>query len=200
MREQKLFYSPLWREDLTADCDAWVEHRAAMLDRVYALERGSKGVLKSNFGGWQSDSNIYRHAEFQWLLNHIMRLSKTIAPELSPELELNGGTMWANINRRGNFNSVHTHPDSMLSGVCYIKVSSEDQGQIEFFDSREGSPTTHWASFMSLRGETPLSEGVHSVTPHEGMILFFPSWLRHWVTPNLTDEARVSVSFNVYHS
>eukprot|EP01050_Picozoa_sp_SAG11_P037488 SAG11_NODE_14805_length_599_cov_0.818000_1_plen_177_part_01 len=28
--------------------------------------------------------------------------------------------MWANVNRRGDFNIMHTHPNSVLSGVFYV--------------------------------------------------------------------------------
>ena len=197
MHETKLFYTPLWQDDLAATTTDWSEHCGHMLAKVYELERSSKSVEKTNFGGWQSEDDIYVHEEFTWLLNHIMRLSNQVAPEYSPELKFNNGHIWANINRKGDFNAVHTHPNSLLSGVTYLKVTSEDQGTIQFFDSREGSPTTHWNCFAPLEERTPLTDDVYTVTPREGSILFFPSWLKHWVTPNRTDDDRVSLSFNI---
>ena len=35
-------------------------------------------------------------------------------------------------------------------------------------------------------------------TPKEGKILLFPGWLEHGVKTNLTDNVRMSLSFNVY--
>ena len=35
-----------------------------------------------------------------------------------------------------------------------------------------------------------------TLTPKEGMILIFPSYLRHWVYPNEEDEDRISMAFN----
>ena len=197
MQETKLFYTPLWQEDLAGAADDWPEQREAMLAKVYDMERAGKGVTKTNFGGWQSGDDIYVHAEFHWVLNHIMRLSNEIAPEYSPGLQFNNGHIWANINRKSDFNAVHTHPNCLLSGVIYLKASAEAQGTIQFFDARDGSPTSHWNCFAPLEDRTLLTEDVYTVNPVEGLMLFFPSWLRHWVTPNLTDDDRVSLSFNV---
>jgi uncharacterized protein (TIGR02466 family) len=197
MQETKLFYSPLWQDDLSTTTPDWAHNREQMLSRVYALEQAGKGVEKTNFGGWQSEDNIYVHSEFGWILDHIMRLSNDIAPQFSPSLKFNNGHIWANINRRGNFNAVHTHPNSLLSGVLYLKVQEETQGTLQFFDCREGSPTSHWNCFAPLVERTPFTDDIYTVTPREGVIMFFPSWLRHWVTPNETEDDRVSVSFNV---
>jgi uncharacterized protein (TIGR02466 family) len=196
MREDKLFYSPLWQEDLSTN-GQWKAARDDMLRRIAELERTGKGVEKTNFGGWQSENDIYQYREMSWLLEQIMLLSNQVAPTFSPSFRFNNGTMWANINRRGHFNAVHTHPGALLSGVVYLKVESELQGTLQFFDCREGGPTTHWNGFTALPELTEFTEDVHSVAPREGAILFFPSWLRHWVTPNQTDIERISIAFNV---
>jgi uncharacterized protein (TIGR02466 family) len=197
MQETKLFYSPLWQEDLAATTPDWQTHRELMLNKVYALQQSGEGVKKTNYGGWQSDDEIYVHAEFGWMLNHIMRLSNSVAPAYSPGLNFNNGHIWANVNRKGDFNAVHTHPNSLMSGVVYLKAAGEEQGVIQFFDNREGSPTTHWNCFAPLEERTPFTDDLHAVIPREGMVLFFPSWLRHWVTPNMSDDDRVSLSFNI---
>ena len=117
-----------------------------MLARVMALKRPVR-VSKTNFGGWQSTDDIYVHDEFAWLIEQIMRHSNAVAPAFSPTLTFNTGHLWANINRRGHFNAVHTHPNSILSGVVYLQVASADEGVLQFFDCREGNPTTHWQCF-----------------------------------------------------
>ena len=197
MNETRLFYTPLWQTDIADPNDHWAERRELMLQRIFALEAEGKGVLKTNFGGWQSPDDLYRYPEFQWLIGRIMALGNEVAPAFSARKRFDDGILWANINRKGHFNAVHTHPDAVLSGVVYLKCDHRDQGVIQFFDAREGSPTAQWRCYMRLEDGGPVINDVHEVVPAEGRLLFFPGWLKHWVTPNLTDRERVSVSFNI---
>ena len=197
MKQTKLFYTPLWQTNLSDLHDDWPTQRLSMLEKIFALAEQDKGVLKTNFGGWQSDEHCYRYPEFRWLITQVMTLGNTVVDNISQEKSFDDGLLWANINRNGDFNAPHTHPDAILSGAVYLKNASEDQGQIQFFDAREGNPTSQWSCFMQIPDRTELTEDVYTVTPREGDILFFPGWLRHWVTPNRTDEDRVSMSFNL---
>lgn len=197
MQETRLFYTPLWQTSLADETREWPQLRQIMLDKIYALMAADKGVEKTNFGGWQSEDNIYQYPEFSWLIGRVMALANTVAPQFAAGRQFDDGLLWANVNRKGDFNALHTHPDSVLSGVVYLKFAREEQGVIQFMDAREGSPTSHWRCFLRLEQSTPLTSEVHAVVPREGHILFFPGWLKHWVTPNLTEDDRVSVSFNI---
>lgn len=197
MEETHLFYTPLWRTNISTDEGQWPAQRTAMLARIAALVAEKKGVERTNFGGWQSDDDLYKHQEFAWLTQRIMVLANEVAANFSLKARFDDGLLWANVNRRGDFNAMHTHPDAVLSGSVYLKVDSAAQGVIQFIDAREGSPTAHWRCYTKLKDKTALTEQVFTVTPVEGDILFFPGWLRHWVTPNLTAEERISVAFNV---
>ncbi len=197
MKQEKLFYTPLWQASLLDVTTGWDAHNKVMLDKLYALAESERGVEKTNFGGWQSDDDLYKYGEFGWLLDTIIKLGNELAPEFGTKKEFNDGHLWANINVKGGFNIVHTHPDAILSGAVYLKIEKEDQGLIEFFDAREGSPTAHWQCYTQFEEKNAFTTNVHSVAPKEGDILFFPGWLKHWVSPNLTDQDRVSISFNM---
>ncbi len=193
----RLFYTPVWQTNVADNEAEWTALRAAMLERISALESAGHGVQRTNFGGWQSDDDLYKHREFGWLTQRIMALANQVAPQFSAKASFDDGILWANVNRRGDFNAMHTHPDAILSGCIYLKVDSAEQGAIQFLDAREGSPTSHWRCYTRLNDSTPLTEQAVTVAPREGDILFFPGWLRHWVTPNMTDQERVSVAFNI---
>lgn len=175
----------------------WTQIRQAMLDRIGELIKSETSVAKTNFGGRQSSDDLSRFPEFAWLPERLFHYSNEIAPSDAPDLGFDNGILWANVNDRFNFSSVQAHADSLMSGALYLSVSREDQGVIQFFDAREGAPASRWRSFIQLSGDTELTLGVVSVAPREGDIFFFPGWVKHWVTPNLTDELRVSVSFNL---
>ncbi|OED37716.1 hypothetical protein AB833_22505 [Chromatiales bacterium (ex Bugula neritina AB1)] len=107
---------------------------------------------------------------------------------------------WANINRFGDYHDLHNHPHSYLSGTYYISIpqSTEDlpgrndrrPGAISFYDPRPQ------ANMTAIRDD-PQIEAEHTVQPTPGMLLLWPSFLHHFVHPNLSREARISLSFNV---
>lgn len=108
---------------------------------------------------------------------------------------------WANINRQGDYHNLHNHPHSYLSGTYYIEVPAKtDQGRtsrsdlnpsaISFFDPRSQ------ANMQSIRNDDQI-DAEYRVQPKAGMIMLWPSFLHHLVHPNLSNQNRVSVSFNV---
>ena len=78
-------------------------------------------------------------------------------------------------------------------GVYYIKAP-KDSGNIVFNEPKTGA---HMVMPRRKDGKPPshLWKEVH-VSPLEGRILIFPSWLWHSVQPNKSNDIRISVSFN----
>ena len=108
---------------------------------------------------------------------------------------------WANINRYGDYHSLHNHPHSYLSGTYYVQVpdkkaaaagsrSDLNPGAISFFDPRPQ------ANMTAVGGDGQI-DPEHRILPQAGLILLWPSFLHHLVHPNLSDNLRVSISFNV---
>lgn len=141
------------------------------------------------------------HPAIQWLHQCI---NKTIADYLkksgvsvSLQWQLQG---WANINRKGDYHSLHNHPHSYLSGTYYVNMPEQSvsarqrddisPGDISFFDPRPQ------ANMSAIAGD-PQIDPEHRVTPAPGMLLLWPSFVHHAVHPNFSEQARVSVSFNV---
>jgi len=107
---------------------------------------------------------------------------------------------WANINRLGDYHDLHNHPHSYLSGTYYVAMPSGDAaagsrndlspGAISFYDPRPQ------ANMNAIRGDAQVSPQ-YTIYPRPGMILMWPAFLHHLVHPNLTQEKRISVSFNL---
>ena len=108
-------------------------------------------------------------------------------------------TGWYNVNRYGDHHGPHNHPRSTMSGTYYVQVPP-DQERIEdmlakpacisFYDPRT-------AANMVTVGTEPDARYAHTVQPSAGMLLMWPSPLQHQVHPNLSDEQRISISFNL---
>ena len=103
------------------------------------------------------------------------------------------GNMWANINYPGNSNRPHLHPNSLFSGVYWVKAP-EKSGDLMLYEPRPGVQCT-----MPNRKEGNLPpelwREVH-YTPRAGTAVMFPAWLWHEVKPNESNDIRISVSFN----
>ena len=51
-------------------------------------------------------------------------------------------------------------------------------------------------STQTLNNLQTLQVGSYSEQPEKGKLVLFPSWLEHYVEPNLTNENRISLSFD----
>jgi uncharacterized protein (TIGR02466 family) len=98
--------------------------------------------------------------------------------------------MWLNINRKKDLNSIHDHPDSVLSGIFYIKTP-EKSGKLIFIND-------FFIRFFPIKVKeyNPNNSEIWSFIPKENYLYIFPSWLKHEVKPNLSEEERISLAFN----
>ena len=107
---------------------------------------------------------------------------------------------WANINRAGDYHDPHNHPHAYLSGTYYLKVPGEGAKKrqrsdvrpnaITFYDPRTGF------NMGSIRND-PYVDPELTVMPKPGLLMMWPAALMHFVHPNLSDETRISLSFNI---
>lgn len=146
------------------------------------------GRTYSNKGGWQSQDLDLTAGELSDLLDNILSVTDAVAKELNlTNLRLTNA--WANINEPFNYNQLHVHPGAILSGTYYIKKPS-NSGPIEFMRSDGGEHFTNPAQ------KSFFVDGWALFEPTAGTIIIFPGWLKHSVGPNLSQEERISISFN----
>ena len=91
--------------------------------------------------------------------------------------ELSG---WSVILKKGGHQKRHIHPESLVSGVIYIKLPTETADE----DKKEGNLLFP-------------SNCMKMVTPKEGMAVLFPSYLPHETVPISTDDERICIAFNL---
>jgi len=152
-----------------------------------------KGITRTNVNGWHSTTDMHEKSEFKRLVNALYEAQKKIYIEEHLESEPFLGNMWANVNPPGGMNRAHQHPNSLWSGVYYIKAT-ENSGDLKIDDPR------NCASMIrpkQKQGKLParLYRETH-YKPVTGRCIMFPSWLMHCVDPNESNDIRISVSFN----
>ena len=91
---------------------------------------------------------------------------------------------WVTLLKKGNYGHIHDHGDSDISGVYYHKTNGDD-GNIFFLSP---APTSSKPA--------QICSGRLTFSPRPGSLILFPSWLRHGVETNTTNNIRISVSFN----
>ena len=151
------------------------------------------GVAKTNVKGWHSTTDMASKPEYQPLVNELMIMSKDIFKEEWLDREPILGNMWANINPKEGSNQPHIHPNSLFSGVYYIK-SNPQAGRLKVYDPRPGAQIV-----MPVRKEGQPPKHLWrdaNLDPIPGRIIMFPAWLWHSVELNKSNDLRISVSFN----
>lgn len=101
-------------------------------------------------------------------------------------------SFWINILAPGASHSGHIHPNSVISGTCYVSVP-EGAGGIRFEDPR--LPFMMAAPVVSSSAPAAQQRSF-TVQPKAGDVLMWESWLRHEVLINQSEAPRVSISFN----
>ena len=162
-------------------------------EHIMRWSQNDKGVSKTNAGGWHSKTDMNRKEEYNPLTIELFNMQEEIYKKENLSRKPVLGNMWANINYPGCFNRPHIHPNSLFSGVYFVKTP-QNSGNLMLYDPRPGVQMT-----MPNRKEGKLSpelwREVH-YEPKAGRCIMFPSWLWHEVKPNESNQTRISVSFN----
>ena len=157
--------------------------------------KNSKGVIKSNLGGWQSDNIIYPDSPF-FFLQDIEKICQGVAKDvlkINKSVFLNNA--WININQKDNLNQVHTHPNNILSGVYYVKTP-EKCGNIIFRHPSFDMMERDWEDIVSDSDHNVYNSDTWWLPAKANTLYIFPSWIKRLVGPNMRDEERISMSFN----
>ena len=169
-----------------------------------------KGKPRTNVNGWHSTTDMNLKEEYNVLTKELFAMQDEIYKKeyLSPKPVL--GNMWANVNYPGGYNRPHLHPNSLFSGVYWVKTPVKS-GNFMIYDPRPGIHTTmpnrtlHRTSYSEIaRGMIKQEEGQLPsqlwrevyYEPVAGRAIMFPSWLWHEVRTNESNDTRISVSFN----
>ena len=122
--------------------------------------------------------------------------------KMSLQLEIIG--CWFQIQNGMAFHDVHTHGNCSWSGVYYVQVDDEAKrvshpemgaanGVTRFY-----GPYSQWqgGGYMDI-GNAYLQKNSIDMSPEEGKLVVFPSYLPHMAMPYEGKKDRIIVSFNV---
>jgi uncharacterized protein (TIGR02466 family) len=186
------FPTPIWHFIL----DDYQQLNDTLLEEIRSeQQQDPKGEKWSNILGWHSASNLQQRESFAGFTQIVGENTLEVANCLHWDLQkisLEIKSCWAIVNGKMASNSVHNHPNSILSGVYYLQAP-ENSGVISFADPRPAAqmlvpPIVEYSLWTLPK---------ISYKPQAGTMLLFPSWLLHGVEMNLSEELRISLSFNI---
>lgn len=165
---------------------------------ILEKEKTDSTVEISNVGGWQSNGSLHLDKRFNGVMNLVKEnlLIVCSSQNYKKGVTFAINNMWASVNRYRDLNMKHLHGGSDWSWAYYVAVS-KDSGGFVFCDPRVRRVTNQKEEFLK-NFDNPSQHGEFKIVPNVGKLIIFPSYLEHYVEPNLTKQPRISISGNIY--
>ncbi|MCQ0093708.1 TIGR02466 family protein [Roseovarius sp. M141] len=162
-------------------------------------EAGQEWCEDNDYPGYTSYASLddlpYRFPIFRDLVKVLDKHVAAFAEDLEFDLggkKLKLDSLWINILPEGGTHASHIHPHSVISGTTYVTMP-EGTSALKLEDPRlpmmMAAPPRRKDAREELRTFTYM-------TPEVGEVLMWESWLRHEVPVNMSEDDRISVSFN----
>ena len=193
MNKPNLFFpTPVW----TLQLDNYQSINEQMYKFIKITQsKDSKGISKSNVKGWHSKDFNMQENEPKNFIKFILPAIEQVITDMNWEKQkqsININNMWAIINTGGAANLRHQHGNSTISGAYYVRAPKKS-GDIVFYDPRPAPVYT----YPKALNPNLLNAQVNGISPKEGALVLFPSYLDHSVNENLSNEERIVISFNI---
>ena len=197
-----LFVTEIYRADMTARAgfDAFIEELddtcRAIADEDEAGQTWSQQKAYLGYTSYASLNDLPERAPIfadlkTWLDGHVAAFAEQLEYDLHGR-KLKLDSMWINVLEHLGTHSGHIHPHSVISGTFYVTIP-DGASSLRFEDPR-------LAMMMNAPLRKPSARQDHqafqSIAPQPGTVLLWESWLRHEVPINLSEDVRISVSFN----
>ena len=158
-------------------------------------EKDQIGINKSNIKGWHSKDFNLNDKEPKNFVSFVISYVEQVMLDMNwdkikQSVKINN--MWAIVNTGGSANSRHQHGNSTISGAYYVRAP-ESCGDIIFYDPRPAPVYSH----PNATSPNSLNAQVNGISPKEGALVLFPSYLDHSVNENLSNDERIVISFNI---
>lgn len=178
--------------------DSNVNRSLAALVGNLASPNLAKGL--TSVGGARTKADLLRIDDpaVKTLTGYIREAVGALVSALDPEgrAELNDRELiaeaWGNVYCSCDFQLPHVHRGSHWSGVYYALIPEDRNayeigpGELVLYD-----PGPRHCAGLG-RDSTPVR-----IVPEEGLLVAFPSWLKHSVMHHRCDTQRISIAFNV---
>ena len=180
-----MFSKPIYGKTVNIDTKKIV----SMLNESDFITAGS--ITDSNASSISNSLYVLDEERFKFLKDELMKEFYLFINEImhySNKFEIT--TSWFTKTIKNESSAFHNHNNCMLSGILYLQTD-ENTGKIGFqnFNDKRYKlvPDEH----------TVTNSDAIYYTPHDGLLLLFPSEVHHKVEKNESDIERYSLAFNL---
>jgi uncharacterized protein (TIGR02466 family) len=170
-----------------------IEYKKYFIKILNQLKNLNYKTDKSNIGGFQTKS-MTEIENKNILTNIFINPAKSFAKNLNIKnnLKIVLDNYWINSNNKNDYNLIHNHPNSNISGVYYISVPKLS-GRLVF---KNPDLTKMYGNNFNCFNDANFFS-TYFVNVEEGDLYLFTSETLHYVEPNKSEKERVSVAFNL---
>lgn len=149
--------------------------------------------IESNQGGLQTnkyDAKVNEKLSIK-ILEECAKYIDSLQKKKQFKITLNG--FWINVNMKNHFNIEHMHYNyqNKFSGIWYVQCG-KGSGNLVFKGRDDFVPVSQLDQYFD---DDFTNE--YEIEPEPNDFILFPSYLKHWVKPNLTETPRISVAFDI---
>ena len=191
MKRHDIFSVPIW-EFTYSEAETFREKIVPLFKNIEKNNPNKDMTYtKEGYTSYGPITNILDYDECAEMKNFIMGNIVDAVKDLGLEGYCNMTGSWFNNNRKYSSHEQHNHLPDILSGIYYVQAE-EDDAKITFHDQNKIS-NWPWRVPSKLNN---LTKKIHSFTPKTGRLYIFPSYIEHSVEQHLSDNERISISFN----
>jgi uncharacterized protein (TIGR02466 family) len=180
-----MFSKPIYGKTVNIDTKKIV----SMINKFDFKTAGS--ITDSNASSISNSLYVLDEERFKFLKDELMKEFYLFTNEImhySNKFEIT--TSWFTKTIKNESSAFHNHANCMLSGILYLQTD-ENTGKIKFEDFNDKRyklvPDKH----------TVINSDAIYYTPHDGLLLLFPSEVYHKFEKNESDIERYSLAFNL---
>jgi len=175
------------------------------IDRDFTKEeldfvKKNEELVKENVGNVSTkDTYILQNAEFKSINDFLTECCKEYLKTIicpSNDVELYITQSWLNYTTENEFHHLHTHPNSIISGVLYFD-SSKETDSIKF----ENPLTTAGRTLIrpDKKEYNVWNSDTWTFAVETGQVIMFPSSTAHSVDTKIGKNLRTSLAFNTFY-
>jgi uncharacterized protein (TIGR02466 family) len=166
---------------------------------LFKQEMLSEEVDSPNYGERSKNSYILDEPESKELKDFILSLVGQYGKMLGYDYEsYRFGQSWVSYKHPGQHHTMHSHPNSLISGVFYYGEPTDKTPAVKFHKMEGGFNSSYLApKLVKDKRELKYAQKEFSIEFTPGLLLLFPSYLHHSVPLNKTEKTRCSLAFNV---